>query len=333
VGRLLVTGVPGWLSDSLLLDLARNPLPGLTAVRCLVDRKNPVDTRELRHRYGIDVEVIRGDLVDPASLEPAVEDVDTVVHGAAIMHVHRIGEYYEINTEGTRKLARAAARQGAGRFVYVSTNAAAGRSESPQHLVEESDPDRPLSQYGRSKWLGERWLLAAGGAMEPVVLRSCMFYGPPVPARHVAVYRRIVSGRIPLVGGGRYTRSLTYIDNLVAGVRLATYKAAAAGQTYNIADAEPYTTKRVVDAMASALGVAPKYWRLPAFAASVAYEFDWLLSTAGLYQQEVHLVGEATWNVGVSIEKARRELGYAPRVAIDEGMREAIHWCRARGLL
>jgi nucleoside-diphosphate-sugar epimerase len=325
--------VPGWLSDALLLDLARDPLPGLTGVRCLVDRKHTVDTKELQHRYGIDVEVIRGDLVDAASLEPAVEGVDTIVHGAAIMHVHRISEYYEINTEGTRRLARAAGRNGVGRFVYVSTNAAAGKSDSPQHLSQESEPDRPLSQYGRSKWLGERWLLAADGALEPVVLRSCMFYGPPVPSRHVEVYRRIVSGRMPLVGGGRYARSLTYIDNLVAGVRLATYKKAAAGQTYNIADAEPYTTKRVVEAMATALGVVPRYLRLPAFAASVAYEFDWLLSTAGRYQQEVHLVSEATWNVAVSIEKARRELGYAPRVGIDEGMREAVRWCRARGLL
>jgi nucleoside-diphosphate-sugar epimerase len=138
---------------------------------------------------------------------------------------------------------------------------------------------------------------------------------------------------MPLVGTGHYARSLTHIDNLVQGVRLSLSKEAAKGQVYNLADSEPYTTRRVVEAMASALGVRPRYIRLPAFAADVAYGADWLLSTVGAYQQEIHLVSEATWNVGVSIDKARHELGYAPRVAIDEGMRGAVEWCREQGLL
>ncbi len=102
---------------------------------------------------------------------------------------------------------------------------------------------------------------------------------------------------------------------------------------HNIADSEPYTTKEVVDAMARALGVRPRYARLPAFAADVAFEVDWLLLTFGLYHQNVHLVAEATLNVDVSIDDSRRELGYAPTVAIDEGMPAAVNCCRARGLL
>jgi nucleoside-diphosphate-sugar epimerase len=249
------------------------------------------------------------------------------------MHVKRIDEYYAVNSEGTRRLARAAAAAGVRRIVYVSTNAAAGKSASGDRLCLETDEDRPLSHYGRSKWLGERWLFETPGAMECTVVRSCMFYGPPVPARHVEVYRRIVSGRMPLVGAGDYARSLTHVDNLLQGVRLALTKEAARGQIFNIADREPYTTRKVVEAMARALGVEPRYLRLPAFAANVAYRADWLLSTFGLYQQEIHLVSEANWNVGVSIDKACRELGYAPRVGLDEGMRGAVAWCRERGLL
>jgi nucleoside-diphosphate-sugar epimerase len=298
----------------------------------MVDRNRAIGTAELG-RHGLDVELVRGDLVDAPSLERAVAGIDTVLHAAAVMHPPRIEQYYAVNGEGTRRLARAAARAGVKRFVYVSSNAAAGRSASADHLVAETDPDLPLSHYARSKWLGERWLLATPGSMEAVIVRSCMFYGPPVPVRHVEVYRRILHGRMPLIGGGNYSRSLTYVDNLVAGVRLALAKKAAAGQVYNIADAEPYTTRRVVEAMASALGVRPRYLRLPAFAASVAYEVDWLISTVGIYQQEIHLVSEATWHVGVSIDKAQRELGYAPRVAIDEGMRAAVRWCRDQGLL
>ncbi|MGO9837845.1 MAG: NAD-dependent epimerase/dehydratase family protein [Polyangiaceae bacterium] len=332
-GRLLVTGGPGWFADAALTSLARDPAPGLTHLRCLVHTDERTDDGALRARWGKDVEIVRGDLLNEASLARAVAGADTILHAAAVMHVRRIDEYYSINTEGTRRLARVAAEAGVQRFVYLSSNAAAGRSDDPHRLVRETDRDQPLSEYARSKWLGERWLFETPGPMARTVLRSCMFYGPPVPLRHVEVYRRVATGRMPLVGGGDYARSLTHIDNLVQGARLALSKAAANGQVYNIADREPYTTKKVVEAMARALGVPPRYLPLPALAADVAYQADWLLSTFGMYQRTLHLVGEATWNVGVSIEKARRELGYEPTVAIDEGMRGAVEWCRERRLL
>jgi nucleoside-diphosphate-sugar epimerase len=249
------------------------------------------------------------------------------------MHVDRIGEYYAVNSEGTRALARAASAAGVRRFVYVSSNAAGGKSSAKGRLCEETDVDAPLSHYGRSKLLGERWVFATPGEMERSVIRSCMLYGPPVPMRHVEVYRRIATGRMPLVGGGDYARSLSHVDNLVQGVRLALTSSAASGQVFNIADAEVYTTRRVVEAMAQALGVRPRYLPLPAFAAKVAHSVDWLLASVDRYQQEIHLVGEADWHVGVSIEKARRLLGYAPTVTIEQGMRGAIEWCRQRGLL
>jgi nucleoside-diphosphate-sugar epimerase len=330
---LLVTGVPGWLTDAFLRSLASEPMSGLDGVRCLVRESSSLDDLEPKHRWGIEAEILRGNLLDVVSLERAVARADMVVHAAAIMHVRRIEEYYAINTQGTRNLAWAAAKAGVKRFVYVSTNAAAGKSTAPERLVRESDPDKPLSHYGRSKWLGERWLFEAPGPMERIVLRPCMFYGAPVPKRHVEVYRRILRGRMPLVGGGDYARSLTYIDNLVQALRLSLSKKSAAGQVYNIADREPYTTRQVTEAMARALGVEARYVRLPEVAANVAYHMDSLLSTLGMYQQALHLVGEANWNVGVSIDKAHEQLGYAPRFAIDEGMQAAVKWCRDQGML
>jgi nucleoside-diphosphate-sugar epimerase len=332
MGRLLVTGAPGWLGDAFLQSLASSPIPGVTEVRCLVRHGAPVEG-DGSSRWGVRVDVVRGDLEDAASLERALDGVDTVLHGAAVMHVRALREYYAINSEGTRTLASMAARAGVRRFVYVSSNAAGGKSTSREGLLQESDADRPLSHYGRSKWLGERWLFDTPGSMERSVLRSCMLYGPPVPARHVDVYRRIAHGRMPLVGSGDYARSLTHIDNMLQGVRLALTSAAANGHVFNIADAEAYTTRSVVEAMARALGVQPRYLPLPAAAAKLAYGVDWLLGALGRYQQEIHLVGESDWNVGVSIDKARRLLGYEPRVAIDEGMRGAIDWCRSRGMI
>jgi nucleoside-diphosphate-sugar epimerase len=333
MATLLVTGAPGWLADAFLRSLARDPIEGVSHVRCLVQVSTLPDDVAPDRRWGIEADIVRGDLRDVVSLARAVAGVDTVIHAAATMHARRIEEFYAVNTQGTRNLSWAAAKGGVRRFVYVSTNAAAGRSDSLLRLLRESDPDKPLSHYGRSKRLGERWLFEAPGNMERTVLRPCMFYGPPVPERHVDIYRRITRGRMPLVGGGVYTRSLTYIDNLVQAVRLATCKPSAVGNIYNVADSEPYTTRQVTEAMARALGVNPRFIPLPELTATVAYRADSLLATFGLYQRTVHLLGESNWNVGVSIEKAREELCYSPKVAIEEGMRTSVQWCRERGLL
>ncbi|HXX70182.1 MAG TPA: NAD-dependent epimerase/dehydratase family protein [Polyangiaceae bacterium] len=333
VGQLLITGAPGWLADRLLASFVAVPLPGLARVRCLVRAGLAVDAGDFARQTGAEVDVVRGDLRDRRSLEAAVRGVDTVLHAAGILHVRRTQDFYDVNTEGTLRLAEAAAEGGVGRFVFVSSNAAGGRSDSAARLLTEEDAPRPLSHYGRSKWLAEAALLGLPGAMQRVILRPCMFYGPPVPPRHVEVFRRVLHGRMPLVGGGKYARSVTHIDHLVQATRLALLHPAAAGRTYYVADPRVYTTREVVEAMGRALGVRPRWLPLPGLTATVAHELDTQIARLGAYWQTLHLVGEANWHVGVAIDRARRELGYDPRFDIDHGMREAVEWCRRRGLL
>jgi nucleoside-diphosphate-sugar epimerase len=357
--QLLITGVPGWLAAALLEDLARNPWPELAGIRCLVEpgaklsdlmlSSDGVPLASCQCR-GADcqsaevmapsqpaphaaIEIVRGDLRDADALRAAVQGVDTVLHAAGIVHARRTRDWYDVNTAGTRLLAEAAATSGVERLVFISSNAAAGRAESRDRPLTEADPPRPLSHYGRSKWLAERAVLAMAGRIEPVVLRPCMFYGPPVPRRHVDIYRRILHGRMPLVGGGDFARSLTHVDNLVQGCRLAMTHAAAVGQTYYITDEPVYTTREIVEAMADALGTSPRFLRLPRLTATVAYAVDRTLAAMGCYWQTVHLVGESDWHVGVSCDKARRELGYRPARTLAEGMREAVAWCVEKGLL
>jgi nucleoside-diphosphate-sugar epimerase len=256
-----------------------------------------------------------------------------VVHAAGIIHVRRTEDWYRINAGGTRALLEAAAAAGVKRFVFISTNAVGGRSESRDHLMCETDPDRPISHYGRSKLDAEQAVRAFGSRMETVILRPCMFYGPPVPARHVEIYRRIRTSRMPLVGDGGYARSLTHIENLVHACRLALTERAAVGQTYYICDEPVYTTRSVMEGMAEALGVPLRVVRLPASAASLALGVDLALAASGVYWQTVHLLSEANWHVGCSCAKAMHELGYKPAMSLRKGMKGAVEWCRGRGLL
>jgi nucleoside-diphosphate-sugar epimerase len=233
------------------------------------------------------------------------------------------------------QLARIARDAGARRFVFVSSNAAHGAGKNAADILTEEQPCRPLSHYGRSKAEAEEQLLKmhAPGQFDVVVLRPCMFYGPPVPQRHIDVFNRIRAGRLPLVGSGQYARSLTYIDDLVAGTRTALTHPAAAGEVFYFCDSQVYTTLSVCEAMAAALGVPARFIRIPAFSASLAYGVDCALAKLGLYSMNFHLLGEANWHVGCSNAKARRLLGYGSSVEVFEGYRRAVAWCRAQGRL
>lgn len=329
---LLVTGAPGWLCDALLPQLAGGH------IRCLVQRAlEPGRLMSWRQQHPEVTEVVTGDLLDEDSLQAACAKLEggLVLHAAGIIHPRYMREWYAVNRDGTLALARAAKKAGVQRFVYVSSNAAQGRSGSPGELLTEDLPCRPRSHYGRSKHEAERGLMQLHDPryFEVVIARPCMFYGPPVPARHVEIFRRIRSGRLPLVGGGNYARSLSYIDDLVAGIKLCLSHPRACGEIFNLCDARAYTTREVCEAMAAALGVTPRFIPLPGCAATVAYGVDWLVSACGFYAMSFHLLGEANWNVGCSSQKAVELLGFKPTMDVAEGYRRAVAWCKKKKLL
>ena len=329
---LLVTGGPGWLCDALLPKLAGGN------IRCLVQRAlDPDRLAAWRQEHPEVGEIVSGDLLDAGSLDAACAGMDggAVLHAAGVLHPRSPREWYAVNRDGTLALARAAKRSGLRRFVYVSSNAAQGRAASPTILLTEEMPCAPRSHYGRSKFQAERGLLQLHEPprFEVVIARPCMFYGPPVPARHVDIFRRILRSRLPLVGGGNYARSLSYIDDLVAGLKLCLAHPAASGEIFNLCDARVHTTRQVCEAMAAALQVRPHFIPLPGCAATLAYGMDRALSAFGWYSMPLHLLGEANWNVGCSSRKAQEVLGFQPTVDIFEGYRRAVAWCEERKLL
>ena len=331
--NILVTGAPGWLCDALLPKL-----PGSANIRCLIQSTyGDEPLKAWRAKHPEVSEIVRGDLGDAPSLLAACEGLrgGAVIHAAGVIHPRTTSDWYRINRDGTLALARAAKALGVRRFVFISSNAAQGATRTPAEVLTEKMPCKPLSHYGQSKLDAERGLVALHDhdVFDVVIARPCMFYGPPVPARHVDIFKRIIKGRLPLVGDGRYARSLTYIDDLVAGTNLCLSHPAAAGETFNLCDERPYTTLEVCEAMAAALKVPARFIRVPAISAPIAYAIDRTLAAIGLYSMPFHLLGEADWNVGCSSKKAADMLGYRTTVDVMEGYRRAVDWCRAEGQL
>ena len=324
--KLLITGYPGWLSNRFLNTLHLYP-HGFRSVRCLSQQEAPLPFP--------DCEIVKGDILDPGSLEKAVRGCEAVLHTAGILHVRRIRDFYAINRDGTKNLLEASVKAGVKRFVFISTNAAQGFCANAEEMLDEASPCHPEGDYGRSKFGGEQAVQSfyREGQIETVILRSSMFYGPPVPPRHVDIFRKIQKGFFPVFGTGEYRRAITYIDNLIQAIHLGFQKPKTSGEVYTIIDPVIPTLNQIIDAMGEALGVPVKRIHLPASLAFIARKVDDVIAACDRYWMLPHIVGESCRHIAYSITKARNELGYTPAVTYREGYPLAIRWCKEQGLL
>jgi nucleoside-diphosphate-sugar epimerase len=233
----------------------------------------------------------------------------------------------------------AAANAGVGRAIAISSNTVAGSNLHPGHLFDEDAPQNPELPYGRSKALMEDLVneAFAAGRLETVIIRPCRFHGPRQPAARTRFYRMIRQGRIPLVGGGRACWSLSYIDNTCQALLLAERTPAAAGRTYWIADRRPSTVREILDTVKSqlerefGLPVSRREVRVPTAVARAAAAADALIQRFGVTQLHVHALGHLQVSSACSIARAERELGYDPKIGLEEGTRRSIRWCLDNG--
>lgn len=332
----VVTGVPGWLGTSLARALAQGAkFRSITTeprrVRCIV--QPGLDTKPLE-ALGDNIEIVRADLRDERAVLDLCQGATSVFHAAGIIHPRRVQELYDINVKGTQNILKAAISAKARRFVFISSNSPAGLNDTPGRLMSEDDPPRPYLNYGLSK-LQSEWLVNDAhrqGLIEGTILRPCWFYGPNQPRRQSRFFSMIKNGNPIVIGRGDNLRSMSYIDNTVQGILLADAVERAAGQTYWITDKRPYSFIEIIHTVAKVLevDVRPRY--LPSFGSDVARLVDSLLQMSGLYNQEIHVAGELAASIAVSIDKARRELGYDPEIELEEGMRRSIAWCHENGI-
>lgn len=337
---MLITGATGWLGSRLMewLEQSEEAAERWPRIRCLVPRRvDPSPLLAVSER----VEVVEGDLTDPPSLDAFARGAEgaTLFHIAGLIHPNRVAEFQRVNVEGTASLLTAARNAGVRRVVAMSSNSPLGCNPDPDHCFDESSPYAPYMGYGRSKQRMEELVQQAqeSGTIETVTVRAPWFYGPHQPARQIQFFRMIRAGRFPILGDGNQKRSMAYVDNLCQGLELAATAPGASGETYWIADARPYSINEIVNTIVEVLegefelACARRRLRAPSLVGDVAEWVDRGLQSAGLYEQRIHVLGEMNKTIACSIEKARVELGYTPRVELREGMIESLRWCFDNG--
>lgn len=355
LGTLLITGASGWLGTRLLSVLLRDGVEQLglptpptqplwDEVRILIQPQDPAPDLSLAPAYaGKRVRVVRGDLRDHAAREELCVGAAgaTLIHAAGVIHPRRVRDFVQVNAVATEQLLNAASAAGARRAVVVSSNSPLGCNPRPDHRFTETSDFNPYMGYGRSKMLMERAVqrVQQAGRLETVVIRPPWFYGPYQPPRQTLFFEMIRDGRAPIVGSGENMRSMVYIDNLCQGVLLAALVPRANGRVYWIADREAYSMNQIIDTVERLLErefgfeVRHRRLRLPHLAGEVATLIDGAAQRAGVYLQKIHVLGEMNKSIACSIERAEGELGYAPRFALEEGMRRSLQYCVDQGLL
>lgn len=324
--RALVTGASGFVGSHLAAAVAARG----AELRCLL---RPSSNR--RWLKDVAYEEVTGALDDVRSLEKAVAGVDVVFHCAGVTKARNEATYFYVNAKGTENLARACLkRETTPLFIYVSSQAAAGpcREEAPKSEVEVCEP---ITAYGRSKLAGEDFLRGCGGSMPFVILRPSAVYGPR-DTELLTYFKFIARGVEPVIGWGDRYVSVCYITDLVDAILLAAEKEGARGQTYFIAHDEVWDWHRLGQMAAEAMGVKTRRLMVPKallFGAATIAELaaSFAGKAATLNREKARDLSQKRWVCDIG--KAKRELGFTPRVGFAEGARLTVAWYRQQGWL
>lgn len=326
--KVLVTGGTGFTGSALCRRLAQE---GHDVIA--LDNKPGIFDDELR-RLGVHIEI--GSVTDRQLVRRLVQGCDRVFHLAAAFRLVNLGKqaYRDINVGGTRNVLEAALEFGVARTVYCSTCGVHGNVKNPP--ADESAPIAPADFYQQTKWEGElvaQELLRKG--LWVSIVRPAAIYGPGDPERFSMIYKRVAKGRFLFLGDGAAHYHPNYVENLVDAFILAAETDAAKGQAYLIADERSLSVKELVSLVGEAIGVKAQHIHLPfwpayAVAALVEAIYAPLPAEPPLFRRRLDWFRQ---NRSFDTSKARRELGWTPRVDIPTGLRRTGEWYRAQGII
>ena len=315
----LVTGATGFIGGHLAARLAKQGF----SVKCLV-RRPPVSGGVA----GLEASaIIKGDCTRKESLVEAVRGADYIFHLAGITKTKKASDFYSVNSEGTRNLLEITAQENPGcrRFVYVSSLAAAGPSLNG-HLRREEDEPAPVSEYGRSKLLGERAVAEFARSVSSVILRPAAVYGPG-DRDFLVLFKMVSKGVYPYWGESSY--SLIFVEDLVTAIIEAAASPATAGGTYHLSDGPCHEGMEIAASISEALGRRrpPARLRLPSFLVPVIAGISGLLPGAGIINSDkARELAYSNWCCEAG--KAGVEFGFAAKTTLKEGIKWTADWYR-----
>jgi nucleoside-diphosphate-sugar epimerase len=291
---------------------------------------------KLDHLESEGIRTLQLDLKDKNAMAAACKDTEIVFHCAALPSPWGNFEmFYQANVIGTRNVIRGCEEQKVKRLVYVSTPSLYFGYSSRMNVKETDILPEPVSNYAATKILAEQELdQAFANGLATIAIRPRALFGPGDTVIFPRLIPRLQSGRLPILGDGKNVVDLTYIENVVDALLLcAESPASTLGKKYNISNGEPVNLWELVDRICKELNLqTPKRKISYQTANTVASILEFVYSLIPtqpeppLTRMSVSMLAN---NTTLDISAAKQELGYQPKVSIDEGFDKFINWWKA----
>ncbi len=310
----LITGGAGFLG----INLARFLLG-------LGDQVRTLDIAEFDYPdVAGQVSIVQGDVRDKAAVDRAMAGVQVVVHTAAALPLYTKRDILTTDVDGTRNVLQSAHEHGVERFIHISSTAVYGVPD--HHPIKEDDPLQGVGVYGQAKIDAELICLEyRDRGMCVPILRPKTFVGPERLGVFAMLYDWARDGRsFPMIGSGANRYQLLDVEDLCQAVRLAaTGDRDAVNDTFNVGAAEFATMREDYQAVLDEAGHGKKVRGLPASPVIWALRGLEALHLSPLYQWVYETASKDSF---VSIEKAQRVLGFAPRYSNQEALLRNFRW-------
>ncbi len=322
--KILITGASGFIGSFIVEEALRRGFETWAAVRKSSSRAFLQDKR---------IHFIELDFSSETQMTEQLTGLqfDYIVHAAGVTKCLDKADFHRINTEGTQHLVRVllALQMRIKRFVYISSLSIMGaiREQQPYTEILESDVAKPNTAYGKSKLEAEKWL-ATVKDLPYVILRPTGVYGPR-ERDYFMMAKSIQSHTDFAVGYKQQDITFVYVTDVVQAVFLALEKGQS-GRKYFLSDGEVYQSSTFSNLIRKELGnpwwirITVPIWVLRVVTFIGEYVGRLTGKVTALNNDKYNIMRQRNWRC--DIEPARKELGYEPKVKLEEGVRRSIQW-------
>jgi nucleoside-diphosphate-sugar epimerase len=327
--NILVTGGTGFSGSQLVFRL----LDEGHSVRALDYQKGLFVDRLMQ----AGAEIVIGSVTEKSVVESTTEGMDIVFHlAAAFRELDRPDSYYfDVNVNGTRNVMEAAKKYSVSKVVYCSTQGVHGNIETPPG--NELSPIAPVDYYQETKHLGELVVQEfVGQGLMATILRPTAIYGPGDPARFFMIFNRVKqNGTFPMFGTGSTFYHPLYIENFNDACLLSMDPDRGNGEAYLIGDNDYLSIEDLVKKVADSMGLPVRINHFPLMPLVAAGHIcEKVCKPFGIsppiFPRRVDWYRQ---DRAFTIDKAKKDLEYAPKVAIEDGLKMTAQWYFEEGYL
>lgn len=319
--RVLITGATGFVGYHLIEKALKAGLEVYAAVR---------NSSSKTHLNEFDIRYIDLDYSSVDALRTQLEEhqFSFIIHAAGITKAKTKADYNKINAEYTEYLAVAAitASIRLEKFVFVSSLAALGPLVDLSQEIKEDTPGRPVTNYGASKLLAEKYLNEIPG-LPLITIRPTAVYGPREKDIFI-LFKSISRGLEPHIGSFKQQLSFIYVKDL-ADVIVNSLFVKINGTQYNVSDGNVYDRYALAELVKKALKKKTFKFHLPVpVVGAMASVMDFIYlnrkDTPTLNKEKMAELTAINW--ACNIDKAKHDLGYAPKFDLEKGLIDTVKW-------